>query len=100
MLDGPQLGPGAQITGPALIEEPFTVVVIPPGAAAVLDETLLLYLAQCTDVRLPDFLTTTLPYASLNPYMPSMAGNVPKEIYFGRDDQAVPAGHGDELGRG
>jgi N-methylhydantoinase A len=37
VYDGPRLGPGAQITGPALIEEPFTVVVIPPGASAALD---------------------------------------------------------------
>jgi N-methylhydantoinase A len=37
VFDGQQLGPGAQIAGPALIEEPFTVVVIPPGAAATLD---------------------------------------------------------------
>jgi len=38
VYDGPALGPGATITGPALIEEPFTVVVVPPGATARLDE--------------------------------------------------------------
>ena len=38
MYDGPQLGPGASVTGPALIEEPFTVVVLGPGAIARLDE--------------------------------------------------------------
>jgi N-methylhydantoinase A len=35
---GPGLAPGAEIRGPALIEEPFTVVVVPPGTTARLDE--------------------------------------------------------------
>ena len=38
VYDGPALGPGAQIDGPALVEEPFTVVVVPPGAHARLDD--------------------------------------------------------------
>jgi N-methylhydantoinase A len=38
VYDGPALGPGATVDGPALIEEPFTVVVVPPGATARLDE--------------------------------------------------------------
>jgi N-methylhydantoinase A len=36
--DGAQLGPGAEIPGPALIEEPFTVVVVPPGGSARVDD--------------------------------------------------------------
>jgi N-methylhydantoinase A len=32
VYDGPSLAVGARIDGPALIEEPFTVVVVPPGA--------------------------------------------------------------------
>ncbi len=39
VIDGSQLGPGAVIPGPALVQEPFTVVVIPPGATATLDAT-------------------------------------------------------------
>jgi N-methylhydantoinase A len=39
VIDGTVLGPGFEVTGPALIEEPFTVVVLPPGAAARLDAT-------------------------------------------------------------
>jgi N-methylhydantoinase A len=35
---GPPLGPGAAVHGPALIEEPFTVVVVPPGWSATLTE--------------------------------------------------------------
>lgn len=57
-------------------------------SAAVLDESLLLFLAMSIDDRLPDFLACALPYASLNPYTPSVAGNVPQEIYYGRDDLA------------
>jgi N-methylhydantoinase A len=37
VYDGPVLGPGATVEGPALVEEPFTVVVVPPGATARLD---------------------------------------------------------------
>jgi N-methylhydantoinase A len=36
--DGASLGPGALVEGPALIEEPFTVVVLAPSDVAVLDE--------------------------------------------------------------
>ncbi len=38
LYDGPKLAAGIEIVGPALIEEPFTVVVVPPTAKAVLDE--------------------------------------------------------------
>jgi N-methylhydantoinase A len=31
VVDGPRLGPGATLEGPALVEEAFTVVVVPPG---------------------------------------------------------------------
>ncbi|MCU1463188.1 MAG: hydantoinase/oxoprolinase family protein [Acidimicrobiales bacterium] len=37
VFDGARLGPGATIAGPALVEEPFTVVVLPPGDRAILD---------------------------------------------------------------
>ena len=37
VYDGTELGAGATIDGPALIEEPFTVVVLPPDATATLD---------------------------------------------------------------
>jgi len=35
---GPELGPGAEVHGPALVEEPFTVLVVPPGARARVDD--------------------------------------------------------------
>ncbi len=37
-FDGARLGPGATIVGPGLIEEPFTVIVVPPTMTAILDE--------------------------------------------------------------
>jgi N-methylhydantoinase A len=37
VYDGTNLGAGAQIAGPALIQEAFTVVVVPPGSSATLD---------------------------------------------------------------
>jgi N-methylhydantoinase A len=39
VFDGARLGPGAEVQGPALIEEPFTVVVVPPGGRARLDDS-------------------------------------------------------------
>jgi N-methylhydantoinase A len=37
VYDGAALGAGATVEGPALIEEPFTVVVLPPDTTATLD---------------------------------------------------------------
>jgi N-methylhydantoinase A len=37
VYDGIALAPGVTIEGPALVEEPFTVVVVPPGARCTLD---------------------------------------------------------------
>ena len=37
VYDGARLGEGATVDGPALIEEPYTVVVLPPGSSAALD---------------------------------------------------------------
>jgi N-methylhydantoinase A len=37
VYDGVVLATGAEVEGPALIEEPFTVVVVPPGSVARLD---------------------------------------------------------------
>jgi N-methylhydantoinase A len=38
VYDGPSLGPGTRIEGPALVDEPFTVVVVGPGQSLTLDE--------------------------------------------------------------
>jgi N-methylhydantoinase A len=39
VYDGQRLGPGVEVQGPALVQEPFTVVVVPPGARLTLDPT-------------------------------------------------------------
>lgn len=39
VYDGTVLAPGISISGPALVQEPFTVIVVPPGAALGLDAT-------------------------------------------------------------
>jgi N-methylhydantoinase A len=38
VYDGTRLGAGTEIHGPALVEEPFTVVVVPPDARARVDD--------------------------------------------------------------
>ncbi len=55
-------------------------------ALVVLDEILLVFLAGLDDARLPTFLRCSLPYAALNPYTPFQPGNVPPEMYYGRDE--------------
>ncbi|RLB34154.1 MAG: hypothetical protein DRH12_17685, partial [Deltaproteobacteria bacterium] len=57
-------------------------------AAALLDETLLVFLAKERDasMRLPTFLRCSLPYTAVNPYTPFQAGDVPPEMFFGRED--------------
>jgi N-methylhydantoinase A len=37
VYDGAALAPGASVDGPALVEEPFTVVVVAPGWTCTLD---------------------------------------------------------------
>ena len=53
---------------------------------AVLDETLLAFLALQRDNRLQAFLRCSLPFTKSNPYTPDRAGAVPKEMFFGRRD--------------
>lgn len=53
---------------------------------ALLDESLLIFLAGEHDVRLPAFLRCALPAASVNPYTPYRAGDVPPEMFYGRDE--------------
>ncbi|HEV8715618.1 MAG TPA: hypothetical protein VGX03_22670 [Candidatus Binatia bacterium] len=50
----------------------------------VLDETLLVFLAGERGVRLPVFLSCTLPFAAVNPYTLPRSGEVAPEMFFGR----------------
>jgi hypothetical protein len=52
--------------------------------AVVLDDVLLVYLAAQREARWPIFLRIALPYSGVNPYLPGSAGNVPREMFFGR----------------
>jgi hypothetical protein len=51
----------------------------------VLDDVLLTFLATRHDERWPALLRVALPYSAVNPYTPGAAGNVPREMFFGRD---------------
>lgn len=53
---------------------------------AVLDEILLVYLTSIRDERLKTFLHCSLPLSAINPYMPNIQGDVPSEIFYGRDE--------------
>lgn len=57
---------------------------------AIMDEILLVYLTQRGQLRsrFPDFLCCTLPFANAMPYTPYQPGDVPTEMFFGREDIA------------
>ena len=57
-------------------------------AAIVLDECLLAFLCVLSDARFPSLLGCALPFASVNPYAPFRAGDVPPEIFYGRDQMS------------
>lgn len=54
----------------------------------VLDEVLLTFLTAEWRERLPHFFRCALPFGVLNPYTPFRAGDVPREMFFGREDMA------------
>jgi hypothetical protein len=53
---------------------------------AVLDELLLVYLTGIRRERLKTFFHCSLPLSAINPYTPSIAGDVPPEMFYGRDE--------------
>lgn len=55
---------------------------------AILDETMLVFLAQEPEPRLSVFLRCALPYSAINPYRPFQAGDVPPELFYGRETMA------------
>lgn len=55
---------------------------------AVLDEMLLIFLAGEAGLRLPSFLRCALPFSGINPYTPHQAGDVPPEMFFGREQMS------------
>ena len=55
---------------------------------AVLDEALFLFLTGERDARLRAFLRCAVPYGTTIPYTPEMMGDVPREIFYGREQAA------------
>jgi hypothetical protein len=53
---------------------------------AVLDEVLFTYLTFEKGVRLKAFLGCSLPFTKISPYKPFEAGDIPPEIFYGRND--------------
>ena len=55
---------------------------------AILDETLLVFLARCEGNRFRAFLEASLPFTASNPYNPETAGwgaRVAREMFYGRE---------------
>lgn len=52
---------------------------------AILDETLLAYLTREKGERLNAFLSCALPFTAVNPYKPFEAGDIPPEMFYGRE---------------
>jgi hypothetical protein len=53
-----------------------------------LDELMLLFLTREAGRRLAVFLRCAVPYSSVNPFTPFQAGDVPPEMFFGRQAMA------------
>jgi hypothetical protein len=56
-------------------------------AVVVLDETLFAYLLSESRPRWQIFLRCSAPFAAINPYTPYRAGDVPPEMFFGREEE-------------
>ncbi len=57
-------------------------------AIAILDETLFLFLTGERDAHLRAFLRCSVPYGTVIPYTPRIMGDVPPEIFYGRQKAA------------
>lgn len=55
----------------------------------LIDENQLLSLCSERGVRLPTLFDCAMPFARINPYTPFAAGNVPSEMFFGREQEAA-----------
>ena len=57
------------------------------GPIVVLDDAALAFLAVRGDGRFEAFMRIALPFTGINPYMPFVAGDVPEEMFYGRDEE-------------
>ena len=54
----------------------------------LIDENQLLFLCSERGARLPTLFDCSMPFARINPYTPFASGNVPPEMFFGREQEA------------
>ena len=55
----------------------------------LIDENQLLFLSNERGARLPKLFDCAIPFTCINPYTPFAAGNVPPEMFFGREQEAT-----------
>ena len=55
----------------------------------LIDENQLLFLCNERGARLPTLFDCAIPFTCINPYTPFAAGNVPPEMFFGREQEAA-----------
>ena len=55
----------------------------------LIDENQLLFLCNERGARLPTLLDCAMPFTYINPYTPFSPGNVPPEMFFGREQEAL-----------
>lgn len=53
----------------------------------LIDENQLLFLCSERGARLPTLFDCSMPFARINPYTPFAPGNVPPEMFFGREQE-------------
>lgn len=54
-----------------------------------IDENQLLFLCTERGARLPTLFDCAMPFACINPYTPYSRGNVPPEMFFGREQETI-----------
>jgi hypothetical protein len=52
--------------------------------AVVIDNAVIAFLASRTETRLQATMGITLPFTAINPYTPFVLGDVPREVFYGR----------------
>ena len=55
----------------------------------LIDENQLLFLCNERGARLPTLFDCAMPFACINPYTPYSRGNVPPEMFFGREQETI-----------
>ncbi len=56
-------------------------------SAVVIDNAVIAFLTSRTEPRLQATMGLTLPFTAVNPYTPHVQGNVPREVFYGRQHE-------------